>query len=91
MDKQNMIYPYKRLLVQGGTLKEEGSSDTHDDKANLEDIMISHKRTQASHKRTNIAGLHFIEGIQNSQIHGDRKERGGCQDRKGWWGGRMRS
>ena len=33
----------------------------------------------ASHKGTDIVGLHFLEGIQNSQIHRDRKERGGCQ------------
>ena len=35
-----MIYPYKSLLLQG-TLKEEGNSDTHDNKTDLEDIMIS--------------------------------------------------
>ena len=70
-----MIYPYKSLLVQG-TLKEEGNSDTYDNKTDLEDIMISEV---SSHKRTNIVGLHFIEGVQNSQIPRDRKERGGFQ------------
>ena len=40
MDKKNMIYRYKRLCP-GGTLKEEGSSGTHGNKADLEDIMLS--------------------------------------------------
>ena len=35
-----MIYRYKRLCP-GGTLKEEGSSGTHGNKADLEDIMLS--------------------------------------------------